>query len=132
MALIADVLLIAGALGAGVYCYVLAQRLKRFNDLEKGVGGAVAVMSAQVDDMTKTLTAAQDATGKSNDALQTLTERAETAAQRLELMLASLHDLPTGPQHAPAARSGSSAEKLDPKDGPMFVRHPRVAVAEER
>ena len=47
--MIADVLLVAGALGAGVYCYVLARRLSRFNDLETGVGGAVAVLSAQVD-----------------------------------------------------------------------------------
>ena len=51
MELIADILLAAGAIGAGVYCFVLARRLNRFNDLEKGVGGAVAVLSAQVDDL---------------------------------------------------------------------------------
>ena len=43
MELIADILLVAGALGAGLYCHVLARRLSRFNDLENGVGGAVAV-----------------------------------------------------------------------------------------
>ena len=51
MELIADILLIAGALGAGLYCIVLSRRLNRFTDLEKGVGGAIAVLSAQVDDM---------------------------------------------------------------------------------
>ena len=50
MDVIADILLVAGALGAGFYCYILARRLSRFNDLENGVGGAVAVLSAQVDD----------------------------------------------------------------------------------
>ena len=59
MDIIADIFLAAGAAGAGLYCFILGRRLKRFNDLEKGVGGAVAVLSAQVDDLTKTLSAAQ-------------------------------------------------------------------------
>ncbi|HBT01357.1 MAG TPA: hypothetical protein DEB47_16175, partial [Citreicella sp.] len=58
MDLIADILLAAGALGAGFYCFVLSRRLTRFTDLEQGVGGAVAVLSAQVDDLTRTLAAA--------------------------------------------------------------------------
>ena len=41
MDLIADIFLIAGALGAGFYCIVLSRRLSRFTDLENGVGGAV-------------------------------------------------------------------------------------------
>lgn len=94
MELVADVLLIAGALGAAVYCFVLAQRLKRFNDLEKGVGGAVAVLSAQVDDLSRTLSAAQGVSQGANSALEELTGRAEAVAGRLELMMASLHDLP--------------------------------------
>ena len=49
MDIIADILLAAGAVGAGIYCYVLGRRLNRFNDLENGVGGAVAVLSAQAD-----------------------------------------------------------------------------------
>ena len=52
MDLIADILLVAGAFGAGFYCFILSRRLSRFTDLEKGVGGAVAVVSAQVDDLT--------------------------------------------------------------------------------
>lgn len=130
MTLIADILLVAGALGASVYCYVLAQRLKRFNDLENGVGGAVAVMSAQVDDMTKTLNAARETTGKSNDALEALTTRAEDAAKRLELMLASLHDLPVGPnseRSAQVEREDPIPEKSAPL-GPMFVRHAHADV----
>ena len=130
MTLIADILLVAGALGASVYCYVLAQRLKRFNDLEHGVGGAVAVMSAQVDDMTKTLAAARETTGKSNDALEALTKRAEDAAKRLELMLASLHDLPADPPPPPAAEGRSEPENLEPRPNrPMFVRHAQMEVS---
>ena len=66
---IADILLVAGALGAAFYCYVLGRRLARFNDLETGVGGAVAVLSVQVDDLTKTLEAARSTAGASGRAI---------------------------------------------------------------
>lgn len=95
--LIADVLLAIGAIGAGLYCMVLARRLKRFNNLENGVGGAVAVLSAQVDDMTKTLDQARKAASHSSATLTALTERAEDSARKLELMMAALHDLPDSP-----------------------------------
>lgn len=93
MELIADILLVAGALGAGLYCHVLARRLNRFNDLENGVGGAVAVLSAQVDDLSKTLASAQKAASHSSDSLEQLTERAESVSRKLELLMASMHDV---------------------------------------
>ena len=94
MELIADILLATGAIGAGFYCFVLGRRLNRFNNLEKGVGGAVAVLSAQVDDLSKMLSAAQNAASVSTDTLSDLTTRAEQTSQRLELQMASLHDIP--------------------------------------
>lgn len=94
MDLIADFVLGAGALGAAVYCYILASRLKRFAALESGMGGAIAVLSAQVDDMTRALEQARTASVESATKLETLTVRAETASVKLELMMASLHDLP--------------------------------------
>lgn len=113
MEMIADILLVAGALGAGFYCFILARRLARFTDLENGVGGAVAVLSAQVDDLTKTLHAAQATAGESSASLQGLTDRAEDVARRLELLVASMHDLP---QARGAPEDGSD---------PVFVRHSR-------
>lgn len=99
---IADILLISGALGATAYCVVLARRLRRFTDLEKGVGGAIAVLSAQVDDMTRTLKSAQTSAAGSAKSLADLTGRAEGAAKRLELLVASMHDLPpTAPAPKP-------------------------------
>lgn len=94
MELIADILLAAGAFGAAVYCFVLQRRLTRFSQLENGMGGAVAVLSAQVDDLTRALAAAQGAAGNSTRKLEDLTTRAESAAARLELLVSSLHDLP--------------------------------------
>lgn len=95
MDLIADVLLVAGSFGAAIYCYVLSNRLKRFMTLENGMGGAIAVLSVQVDDMTRAIEKARGAATGSAEALQGLVVRAETAAARLELLVASLHDLPS-------------------------------------
>ncbi|MDK3071687.1 hypothetical protein QO034_01065 [Sedimentitalea sp. JM2-8] len=129
MEMIADILLVAGALGAGFYCFVLARRLKRFNDLEKGVGGAVAVLSAQVDDLNKTLIAARDASNGSTASLHDLTGRAEAVANRLELMMASLHDIPDAADAPQRSEPGKAAPEANPParaTGPMFMRHERT------
>lgn len=97
MELIADSLLFAATVGAAIYCYVLAARLRRFTTLESGMGGAIAVLSAQVDDMTRALEKAQGVAGQSETRLVELTDRAEGLARQLELMVASLHDLPDPP-----------------------------------
>ena len=94
MTLIADILMAAGAFGAAVYCYVLSARLKKFTTLESGMGGAIAVLSAQVDDMTRALDRARGAANGSASSLEVLTARGEAVAARLELMVAALHDLP--------------------------------------
>jgi len=114
--MIADILLAAGALGAALYCYVLARRLRRFTDLEKGVGGAVAVLSVQVDDLTGILTRAQSTAKASVEQLDAVSERAEVAHRRLELSIAAMHDLP---------------QKAEPSaaDSAFFVRRPTQDVA---
>lgn len=91
---IADILMAAGAIGAAVYCIVLGRRLRRFTDLERGVGGAVAVLSAQVDDLTRALSRAEGRATAQVAALAAASDRADAAAGRLDLLLAALHDLP--------------------------------------
>ena len=143
MELIADILMAAGAIGAGFYCFVLGRRLNRFNDLEKGVGGAVAVLSGQVDDLSKTLTAAQTTAAKSAETLTALTRRAEETSRQLELQMAALRDLESSegnqtevnPMREPRSepRKGAPSERPTgpatpppappPSGEPMFVRH---------
>lgn len=94
MNMISDILLVAGSFGAAIYCLVLSNRLKRFTTLESGMGGAIAVLSAQVDDMTVALEKARSAANGSAESLEALTARGETVARKLELLVASLHDLP--------------------------------------
>ena len=116
MQFISDFLLGAGALAAAVYCLVLSRRLQRFTQLESGMGGAIAVLSAQVDDMTKALDKAQAAAKSSVSTLDSMTGRAEGVAEKLELLLAAMHDLPE-PKPAPAA-----AESADPARKLRVVR----------
>jgi len=100
--LIADMLMAAATLGAAIYCLVLAARLRKFTTLETGMGGAIAVLSAQVDDMTRAIEKARGVADSSERNLEDLTGRADGLARRLELLMASLHDLPE-PGASPAA-----------------------------
>ena len=129
MELIADILMTSGAFGAGIYCYVLASRLKKFTTLETGMGGAIAVLSAQVDDMTRALEAARSSATGSVSSLSGLADRAEGAARRLELLMASMHDLPSPSQSPTAAQPSGrdvhaekSAEDEDEEKTLRFVR----------
>jgi hypothetical protein len=117
MTLIADILMIAGALGAAFYCLVLSRRLRRFADLENGIGGAVAVLSVQVDDMNKTIRQAEKAAAESAARLNELTARSEDAARRLELMFAAMHDLPVEPAARPAEPAPPAPTPTPPEPG---------------
>lgn len=96
MEAIANIFLAGGAIGAAGYCYILSRRLQQFTNLEQGVGAAVAVLSAQVDDLTRALAQAKGRASDSSASLAATCDRAEAAAGRLELLLATMHDLPGG------------------------------------
>jgi len=95
MDLIADILMTSGAFGAAIYCYVLSARLKKFTALESGMGSAIAVLSVQVDDMTRALEGARAAAHAQAEGLARQTQRAEATLAQLERLMASLHDLPS-------------------------------------
>ncbi|PRY23206.1 hypothetical protein CLV78_105261 [Aliiruegeria haliotis] len=94
MELVSDVLMISGALVAALYCLILSRRLTQFTDLEKGMGGAVAVLSVQVDDLKSALERAEASARASERSLKEITHRAEAAAAQMEMLLASMHDMP--------------------------------------
>jgi hypothetical protein len=113
MALISDILLIAGALGAAFYCIVLSRKLSRLGNLDTGMGAAIATLSAQVTDLTRTIDKAHAAARASSVSLDEVTRRAQDASRKLELQMASLHDLPKAvaskPAKAPARRRAPKA-----------------------
>lgn len=51
--------LASAATALALFCFVLARRLRRLNDLETGLGGAIAVMSAEVARLEAAIAAAQ-------------------------------------------------------------------------
>lgn len=122
MELIADILLASGAVGAAFYCAILGRRLKKFNSLEQGVGGAVAVLSAQVEDLRQTLASAQKTAEISAETLSDMTLRAEDMAKRLELQMAAMHDIPETPAEPASAPVAAPAVDPTPPSEPMFMR----------
>lgn len=112
MDLIADVLLIAGALGAALYCMILARRIKSLSRLDTGLGGAISALSAQVEDMRASVKAATQASGTSMKDLMEVTGRAEIAAGRLELLLSTVHERGQPPKPV----------KLDRSDEPKILK----------
>jgi hypothetical protein len=71
------------------------------------------VLSAQVDDMTKALESARGAANGSAESLEGLTARGEAVARRLELLVASLHDLPDPKASPPPAPPQNSPLEED-------------------
>lgn len=87
MTLIADALLIAGALAAAFYCWILSARVKSLKDLDNGLGAAIAALSGKVDDMQTALRVTQKVTGESRSDIEGMTSRAEKAATDLNDIL---------------------------------------------
>ena len=97
MSLIADALLFSASFGAALYCAILAQRLRRFTGLEGEMGSAIALLSVEVDEMTRALALAQQIAAQAEGNLARQTQQAEALAMRLELLVAALHDVPSLP-----------------------------------
>jgi hypothetical protein len=102
-----DILLALAAFGAAFYCMRLSKRLQKLTSFDDGLGGAIAVLSAQVDDMNKVLEQVKAGSGDAAARLETLTTEARTLAEELEIVMAACHDLTgpleTGPSPAPTA-----------------------------
>lgn len=120
MGLIADVLLIAGALGAAFYCMILARRIKALSSLDSGLGGAISALSDQVDEIRSSVKAATQASGASMKDLKEVTNRAEIAAGRLELLLSTVHERGQPPKPVSLDRSAEPAEALKDVEGPLL------------
>ncbi|MGB3689097.1 MAG: hypothetical protein WBA02_07340 [Jannaschia helgolandensis] len=94
---ISDVLLVAATLGMALWCRILSQRLKAFNDIDTGLGGTIAALSLQVDDLKASIaSAAASASAQGDDRARILsaaTEKADDRIGRMEMLLASLEDL---------------------------------------
>lgn len=61
--------LAAASVGLAGFCLLLARRLRRLNDLESGLGGAIAVMAAEVDRLEHAIRAARAEATEASESL---------------------------------------------------------------
>lgn len=124
----ADLLLVLASLGAAVFCLVLSRRLARLSSIDHGLGGAIAVLSAQVDDMNKALAGMKAGTENSAERLDALNREARQLTEELELMLSACHDLDHASKPPDANTEPSPSEETDESDAtPMFGTRRRQA-----
>lgn len=124
----ADIFLGAGALAAAFYCLMLSRKLSRLSGLDQDLGSAIAVLSKQVDEMTRVLSEAKSSAAASSDQLGAMTERAEDVANRLDIMLTALEDLPEIEGETP--RPALHAVEDNVQSEPVFLRHSNRASGE--
>lgn len=93
--------LLAASLGLGTFCLILSRRLRRLNNLETGLGGAIAVMAAEVDRLDHAIRNAKTEATEAGEALSQ-----EIAAARKERALWDLRQRITQAQ-APAAQTAA-------------------------
>lgn len=93
---ILQTVLAAASVGLGFFCFVLGRRLRRLNDLETGLGGAIAVMAAEVDRLEKAILAARDEARSASQSLADQIDRAhdERAQWELRRKIAAAAPLP--------------------------------------
>lgn len=73
-----QIALIVFAVGLSFFCFVLARRLRKLNDLETGLGGAIAVMTSEITRLEKSILLAK---GEALQATRTLSEEVERAKE---------------------------------------------------
>ncbi|KRW96600.1 hypothetical protein [Paracoccus sp. MKU1] len=73
-----QVILIAFTIGLSGFCFTLARRLRKLNDLETGLGGAIAVMTSEISRLEKSILLAK---AEATAATQALADEIERAKQ---------------------------------------------------
>lgn len=118
LSLYADILMVAATAGAGLYCLILSRRLSRLTSFDKGIGGAIAVLSAQVDEMKSALAQARTGTDAACRQLEDQVRQAREISSELELMIAACHDF------AEEAMVVQGAAPVPPVDPPQAAVPP--------
>lgn len=108
----ADFLMICASLGAMAYCMVLSRRLSRLTSFDKGLGGAIAVMSSQVDEMKAALREAKSGSDGAGHQLNDLVHQAREISSELEMMIAACHDFAEEAITVQAPHSNSESDDL--------------------
>jgi hypothetical protein len=121
----ADILLMTASLGAAAYCMILSRLLRKLGSFDKGIGSAIAVMSAQVEEMKTALGEAKAGSDGAGRHLNDLVQQAREISSELEMMIAACHDFAEtaievqsnaarGPEAAERAGERATTRQSDP------------------
>lgn len=89
MDIMIDLAIAVGAFCAAAYCLLLSRRVRALTRLDGDLGKAIALLSRQVDDLSRALKAAEQSSNRSGANLAQHISTAEAAARRLELLMAA-------------------------------------------
>ncbi|MBW7055447.1 hypothetical protein KY389_01900 [Paracoccus bogoriensis] len=118
--------LLLACLGLAIFCVTLARRLRRLNDLETGLGGAIAVMAAEVDRLEKAIRAARDEATSASRSLagEVAAARRERALWELRQKIAAAATMPAdSASHPPASAAGETEQLLRRRRKRQEVSH---------
>lgn len=91
--IVSDMLLVAGAFGLALYCWILSRRLARLSRSDEGLGATISALSEQVEALQSTASRATAEAQSTTERLAALVEEAEKREGELSIMLASLSDI---------------------------------------
>lgn len=133
MTILIDIAVALGAFLAAAYCMLLSRRLRALTRLDGDVGAAIAVLSQQVDALTKALETASRAGSAAQTGLDKSIARAEAATRSLELMLAAASARAASPDPAPSPAPPESAASAFTAQPPIQTgARPRVIRQREK
>ncbi|RED12945.1 hypothetical protein [Pontivivens insulae] len=98
---------------AAIYCCVLSRKLSRLQRLDDGMGASIATLAKQCGALQDTVRQAKTSGAQMQEELVAQTARAERAAGRLELLLATVHDSKSGESRPVAARPQAGSDLRD-------------------
>ncbi|MFT4013896.1 MAG: hypothetical protein QM682_10925 [Paracoccus sp. (in: a-proteobacteria)] len=93
--------LLAFSVGLSFFCLLLSRRLRRLNNLETGLGGAIAVMTSEIGRLERSIQAAK---AEALSATQGLAEEVERAKQERAFWLLQQKFAESAPQGGKPAR----------------------------
>lgn len=82
---ILSAILVLFSVALAAFCIILSRRLKKLNDLETGLGGAIAVMVHEVNRLERLIRTAKDEANQATNALTAEIRRAESERHRWQL-----------------------------------------------
>lgn len=105
-----QIVLIAFTIGLSGFCFTLARRLHKLNDLETGLGGAIAVMTSEIGRLEKSILLAK---AEATSATQALSDEIERAKQERAFWMLQQKFAESGQARAPRLQRRRRREGMD-------------------